>query len=159
MKHAKAVFVAFICAVAILFCIAVYGHDYNGNYISWGVDEFELFGLTQIELTQQFKNKLTFDWVNSRAYVGGSSSASRQFVLTFKDRRVCEVQRLLKDGAGCNLMGYSFTSKEAALRFCIEGLSDYGKLKPEEEKKLSSAKKMIIELEGTKNGSGKEKSK
>jgi len=147
VPRAKAIFATLSCTVAVLFALAAYGHDYNENYISWGVDEFELLGLTQSELSQQFKKKLTFDWVNGHACVGDSGSGSQQFVLTLKDSRVCEVQRLFIDGAGCNLKGPAFTSKKHALQFAIDGLSDYGKLKPEEEKKLAAAKKMLLELE------------
>ena len=85
MLNAKAVFLTLIFAVAFLFTLPAYGHEYNKGYISWGVDEFELLGLTQNELSQQFKNKLTFAQDYSHAGVDGSCDC-RQFVLTFQDK-------------------------------------------------------------------------
>jgi hypothetical protein len=147
MLNSKGIFVMVTCAVAAFFSVAAYGQEFDYNYISWGVDEFELFGLTKTELAQQFKNKLTFDWTNSRAYVGHSLSSPRLFILTLKDKRVSEVQRVVRDPAGCNLEGPLFTSKEAALRFAINGLSELGKLRPEEENKHAVAKQTLIEIE------------
>jgi hypothetical protein len=150
MRNAKAIFGTLICAVIVLFTAAAYGHEYNQGYISWGVDEFELFGLNQSELSQQFKNKLTFDQDYTHAWLGRGIGGSHQFLLTFKNNRVCEVQRQLRDGAGCNLMGCVFSSKEEALRFTIDGLSKLSPLTPEEVKTLAVAKKMLLEIERAK---------
>ncbi len=150
MPNAKAIVGSLIYTLVVLFSAAAYAEESDCSYIFWGVDEFELFGLTKNELSQQFKNKLTFDWANSRAYVGGSRRSSRQFILTIKDQRVSEVQRVKRDPAGCNLEGPLFTSKEAALRFTIEGLSGLNPLRPEEIKKLATAKRDLIEIERAK---------
>jgi hypothetical protein len=151
---AKAVIAMLACAVAALFTCAAYGHQYNKGYISWGVDEFELFGLTKSELSQQFKKRLSFDIDYSHAYVGDICRC-QQFNLIFKNKRVCAAQRQLQDGAGCNLMGTEFTSKEQALRFAIDGLSELNGIRPEEEKTLATAKKLLLEIERTKARKGR----
>jgi hypothetical protein len=146
MPNAKVVFASFACAASLMVTNAVHSHEHNCGYVSWGVDEFELFGMTKSDISQQFKDKLTFDPDENRVSVDGWG----HFLLTYRDKHVSEVQRQKRDPAGCDLRGPQLTSKEQALRFAIDGLSEITGLRPDEVKKLAIAKKMLLEIERNK---------
>ena len=147
MREVKAFVGALICAVTFQLTAEAFDHEHNRGYISWGVDEFEFFGLTKSELSQKFKAKLAFDKDYSHAGFNASCLECRGFVLTFKNNRVTEVQRQLRDGAGCNLLGYVFSTKEAALHWTIDGLAKLSPLTADEKARLAVAKKSLLEIE------------
>jgi len=102
---------------------SVTAHDLHARYVSWGVDEYELFGLTKGELKKSFKNTVFFneDFTNGRLCREGDYGP--QFILTFENGHVSSVQRMFIDGGGCHIMGPILESKKEALQFSIEGLS------------------------------------
>jgi len=123
----------------------------EAKYVSWGVDEYEFFGLSKQQLAAQFKGKLSFSKDFSRALFGRFEAChsydGATFNLFFEGNKVSRVQRVF---VGCNgtLEGPVFESKQAALRFAVDGLTPAAKrgaLKPAELKKLESARKMLME--------------
>lgn len=123
----------------------------QAKYVAWGVDEYEFFGLTKQQLASQFKGKLTFAPDFSRAVFGRFEAChsydGATFKLFFDGNKVSKVQRVF---VGCNETqeGPVFESKQAALKFAIDGLApaaQRGLLKSDEMKKLSAAKKMLLE--------------
>lgn len=116
------------------------------NYIPWGVDEYEFFGLTKPQLAEKFKNKLVFENDYQKAifktFKGCHSYDGASFSLSFENGKVSKVQRIF---LGCNetLQGEVFESKDAALRYAINELGKYekrGSLRPDEAKKLQAAR-------------------
>ena len=60
----------FSLVLAILVCLGLsmasaHNHLETG-YVPWGVDEYELFGLSKLELAKKFKDKLHFN--NDKPY-------------------------------------------------------------------------------------------
>lgn len=117
-----AVFIASIISVSAPASAA----DKIGTYTDWGVDEYEFFGLTKIEVEKKFKGKLCFHAGFERVHFQGGSGLNYlgpTFCLHFKDGKVASVQGIFE---GCRDTFYRplLTSKEAALKFAIAGLSD-----------------------------------
>jgi hypothetical protein len=138
-------------ALALSMTAQIPGICAEAKYVSWGVDEYEFFGLTKQQLTAQFKGKLTFAKDFSRAVFGRFEAChsydGATFKLFFDGNKVSRVQRVF---VGCNETqeGPLFESKQAALKFAIDGLTPdakRGALKPAELKKLESARKMLME--------------
>lgn len=125
--------------------IAQYCHHHTG-YVSWGVDEYELFGLTEAELTQKFKGTLRYDKTDSHAYFNKGSNGGPQFILTFIDKRVSKVRRLFIDGAGCHIKGPIISSKKEALEFSIDGLTKMPARAKDDEQRLKEAKELLRKL-------------
>lgn len=121
---------------------------YQTGYISWGVDEFELFGLTRDEL--ESKLGLHFDAEKSEASIkpsgpeGGWPVAG--FHVTFQDGKVASVQRVFKDGAGCRILGPELKSQKEALKFSIQGLESHEELDQKDQAKLASARSLLRSL-------------
>ncbi len=123
-----------------------------GHYTPWGIDEYELFGLTRAELASKFKNKLFFKDDFHRAEMcqegTGLGYQGPVFNLNFKNDRVDSVQGVFE---GCT-KAYSrpiFTSKEAALRYAVDELSRMPN--PAEQQKLAKAKAALEELQPSKS--------
>jgi hypothetical protein len=121
------------------------------KYVSWGVDEYEFFGLTKPQLAVKFKGKLSFAPDYSRALFGRFEAChsydGATFKLFFDGDKVSKVQRVF---IGCNETqeGPVLESKQAALRFAIDGLTPIekrGALKPAELKKLAAARQMLVQ--------------
>jgi hypothetical protein len=126
---------------------ADYGHSHlEAKYVPWGIDEYELFALTQPELLQKFKNKLEFDKDFSHARFDHDSTSGPQFLLTITDGHVTGVQRMFIDGGGCHIMGPVLTSKKEALQFSIDGLSHSSTRDQQDNDRLASARKLLREI-------------
>ena len=126
----------------------VIAHDLHARYVSWGIDEYELFGLTKDQLKKDFKNKLFFNGDFSDAHFCPDGDAGPQFLLKFENDHVSQVQRMFIDGGGCHIMGPILESKKEALQFSIDGLSSnpYG-CDEADHKRLLSAKTLLKGLE------------
>lgn len=118
-----------------------HNHHQTG-YVSWGIDEFELFGLTKEELSKKFKGLLHISEIG--AAVAFDDGRSGHFHLEFdKDAKVNSVQRVFIDGAGCEIFGPFLASKRQALEFTINGLKDVPHLDKDDSAKLAIARKLI----------------
>lgn len=112
------------------------------DYVPWGTDEFELFGLTRPELAKKFKNVLEFDRDYEVAYLT-SNSGGPQFLLSFTNNKVSKVQRMFIDGGGCRIMGPVLNSKREAAEFSKDGLEEIANIKEPQLSKLAQAKKCL----------------
>ncbi len=118
---------------------------FKTGYVSWGIDEFELFGLTKKKLDEKFKDKMHFRGADSAAVWNDGRSA--QFRLAFgDDDKVASVQRIFIDGAGCEIKGPLITSKKEALDFSVDGLSKLGNLDKADQSKLEAAQALLKDL-------------
>lgn len=126
----------------------------SAGYVPWGVDEYELFGLTKQELVAKFKGKLQFSEDGTRAMFGAVEACHTYDGPTFKlsfdpeNKRVSSVQRIFV-GCTSTQFGPIFDRKQDALGFAISGLSQLAKrgtLKPAELTKLNAAQKMLAQL-------------
>jgi len=122
------------------------GHSLDAKYVPWGIDEYELFGLTKSALAQKFKGKLQFNEGFTNAWFFNDKGGPK-FLLTFEDGCVATVGRVFVDGAGCNLTGPVLSSKRAALQFSIHGLLQISKRTVKEQQKVESAEEMLREIE------------
>lgn len=122
------------------------------NYVPWGVDEYEFFGLTKPQLAEKFKGKLIFDKefekATFRSFKGCHTYDGASFKLSFENGKVSKVQRIF---LGCTETqeGTVFESKETAVRYAVEELSIYekrGSLRPNEVKELQSARAELQKL-------------
>jgi hypothetical protein len=119
-------------------------HHQTG-YVPWGIDEFELFGLTKQELDEKFKGELHVQ-VEDSAAVWNDDRPGRFHLAFDKDDNVTTVQRVFIDGAGCEIRGPRLTSKKEALRFSVDGLSNLDHLDQEEQSKLATAQALLKDL-------------
>ncbi len=133
----------------VLSTTATYADNHHETgYVPWGTDEFELFDLTQPELTKEFKNTLEFDDKFTHAWFNHNHNGP-QFLLTFSNGKVSKVERLFIDGGGCHIEGPTLTSKREALKFSIDGLTQLHSSVPQFKEKLASAQKSLRSMEGT----------
>jgi hypothetical protein len=147
---AKSTLVAFI---ALILQLPAFAHSLQANYIPWGVDEYEFFGLTTPELAKDFKGKMEFEQYYTRAYFPGYRHAGfgqPQFELTFDKGKVVRVRRLLVDGAGCNIEGPNLSSKKEALLFSVDGLTKLANRDRNDDARLKAAKQMLAEIDNAK---------
>lgn len=114
------------------------------DYVPWGIDEFELFGLTKKEIGVKSKGELQFNEEDSSAQWKDGRSAHFQVAFD-KDGKIISVQRVFVDGAGCLMRGPLFTSIKQALQFSVDGLSKREHLDLAEKEKLSTAKALLDE--------------
>lgn len=132
-----------ILLFALLTLVPASAH--STGYVSWGIDEYELFDLTKPELLQRFKNKMTFTQDFSSARI---KNFGAQFILTFRDGRVSSVKRLFIDGAGCHLYGPELNSKREALAFSFNGLSTAQMpLDKKDQTRLATVKALLAQLD------------
>lgn len=122
-----------------------YCHHQTG-YVSWGIDEYELFGLTEEEIAEKFKGQLHYDKADHHAKFY-SNGYGPQFIVTFTDKHVSAVQRLFIDGAGCNILGPVLSTKKTALEFSIDGLSKMSTRARDDEQRLRTARELLRKLE------------
>ncbi|RTL40900.1 MAG: hypothetical protein EKK48_15095 [Candidatus Melainabacteria bacterium] len=132
----------FFCISPIAVVYAQSHHD--TGYVSWGTDEFELFGLTKAQLTKKFKGELEFDQNFETAWLSPKHTGP-QFILSFSNGKVIAVQRMFVDGMGCHIMGPILKSQKEAARFSIEGLTENPKPNLKDQAKLALAKKELAD--------------
>ena len=119
--------------------------DLETAYTPWGIDEYELYGLTKEELKQKFERNLHFNYDYSEAVFYGGKNP--RFELTFdNDKKVATIQRIFIDGDGCHLKGPVLKSKQAALEFAVDGLLKISKLTEKEQLNLAIARKSLADL-------------
>lgn len=95
----------------------VLAHDHlKAEYVPWGIDEYQLFGLTKTELSKQYKNEVHFNHELTEAYLTSESYGPR-FLLTYENNHVTAVQRMFIDGGGCHIMGPILKSKRSTKIF------------------------------------------
>ena len=117
------------------------------TYVPWGIDEYELFGLTRAEILQKYKGQLGFDKETGRVFFGDRNSTGYgrpQFELTYAHDRVVGVKRLFIDGAGCLIWGPGLNSKKDALNFSINGLMQTNR-DAKDEARLKEARRQLAE--------------
>lgn len=137
-------------SLALSSSLAALAHDLEARYVPWGIEEYELIGLTKEELTTRFNGKLFFDKQFTHAWFRESANKGPQFLLTFSKGTTSSIQRLFIDGAGCHIIGPVFESKAEAMKFAIDGLSTTnGKLTKAEQTKLSALKHDLQLIEKT----------
>jgi hypothetical protein len=121
------------------------GHSHHETgYVSWGIDEFELFGLTKEEAAEKFKGRLSLSEEDTA--VTFDDGHCGHFHLSFnKDKRIDGVQRVFIDGAGCEIFGPYLGSKRSALEFSINGLTQNEHLDKDDTTKLATARKLLEE--------------
>lgn len=99
----------------------------QNGYTPWGIDEYELFGLTKQQLSQQFKGKLFFsnDWSEAKMNEHGTGLGyeGATFKLKFADGRVSGVHGVFK-GCTANYERPEFSNKREALQYAITNLSN-----------------------------------
>ncbi len=118
---------------------------FKTGYVSWGIDEFELFGLTKQSVDKKFPGVLHFKAGDSSAVWNDGRTA--HFKLSFgEDGKVAAVQRIFIDGAGCEIKGPLLTSKKQALDFSVDGLSKLGHLDQGDQSKLETAQALLKDL-------------
>ena len=138
-----------IILISLLFWIGpAFSHDHlKADYVPWGIDEYEVLGLTKTELAKDFKNKLHFNKEFTEAYLTSQSYGPR-FLLTYDHDHINTVQRMFIDGCGCHIMGPLLSSKVDALKFSIDGLTALpGGGDKQDHEKLAFAKKLLNSIE------------
>jgi len=126
-------------------------HSLVATYVPWGVDEYELIGLTRADITKKFKD-LGFEDEKSRIYFvdyNRPGFGRPGFVVTFADGKIATIKRLFIDGGGCNIVGPVFKTKKEALNFTIEGLSHQANISPKSAARLKEARRTLAELDGS----------
>lgn len=119
------------------------------QYVSWGVDEYELFGLSKEELDAKYKESMRFTPNYSKAVMSDAKNECKTFVgptfrLTYNaDGKVVAVQRCF-EACGKDFVGPQLNSKKEALQFAIQGLANTKNAKDQE--KLKSAKAELAKL-------------
>ena len=148
VKHVNPILKVTAALACVLFLSSLaYGHSHlEADYVPWGVDEYELFGLTKSDLCKNFKGKLDFDEQFTHAHLSGYPGP--QFLLTFAGDRVSIVRRMFIDGGGCHIMGPILKSKKEALIFSIDGLSKlpHGGDKADRER-LACARRLLGDIQ------------
>lgn len=121
------------------------------QYTPWGVDEYQLLGLTKEELSKKFKDKLFFSEKYDRAAFSQSGTGlgyqGAVFKLSFRKGRVASVQGVF-EGCKQDFERPRFNSKEVAIKYAIKGLSSYTGEK--EKKSLSKARQALAKLKRSK---------
>ncbi len=153
MKRHLTIIISLAITVALSSCTAHRDEqaklpDSPTNYVSWGVDEFELFGLTKDELEAKYKDRIHFAPNYSKAIMNDAKNNCKTFVgptfrLRYNDGKVVAVQRVF-EACGKDFTGPVFESKKEALEFAIKGLT--GAKDPKDQEKLASAKEALEKL-------------
>ncbi len=138
--------VIFVCI--LLWTTPAFSHDHlKAEYVPWGIEEYQLFGLSKSELIKQFKGELHFNKEFTEGYMTSLSYGPR-FLLTYDHDRVTKVQRMFIDGYHCHIMGPVLNSKTDALKFSIEGLAKLPNGGDKQDQaRMISAKKLLDKLE------------
>jgi hypothetical protein len=132
--------------LSLLFCSVGTALAQVARYSSWGIDEYELFGLTKQQLATKFKSRAEFRENFKRFCIAPQKGACAgydgpTFELTFENNKVSKIQRIFM---GCKetQWGPLLTSKEGALRYFVSSMNDIarsGPLRPDEVVKLKAA--------------------
>lgn len=125
-------------------------HSLDASYVSWGVDEDELFGLTKADLAKKYKGTLGFDESESRVFFvdyNRSGFGRPGFIVTFSDGKIATVKRLFIDGAGCYIVGPVCKTKKEALQFIVDGLSKDTNRNPADDARLKEVRKRLAALD------------
>lgn len=123
--------------------------DSDTPYVSWGVDEYELFGLTKEELDSKYKGKMKFAPNFSKAILSDAKNECKSFIgptfrLTYNDEgKVVAVQRCF-EACGKDFVGPQLDTKKEALEFTVNGLA--GTKNAKDLEKLASAKNELAKL-------------
>jgi hypothetical protein len=155
----KIIQLSFIIICMLLNIAPAFSHDHlKAEYVPWGVDEYELFGLTKDQLSKEFKNKLHFNNDFTEAYISFPNFGPR-FLLTYDKSHVTTVQRMFIDGCGCHIMGPILSSKVDALQFSIKGLSSLpnGGDKQDHQRMLAAQKLLDSYVPAQKSNIGRSK--
>jgi len=118
-------------------------------YVSWGIDEYELFGLSKEELDSKYKSKMRFTPNFSKAIISDAKNECKTFVgptfrLTYDNNgKVVAVQRCF-EACGKDFVGPELNSKKEALQFAVNGLT--GTKNAKDQEKLASAKDELAKL-------------
>ncbi len=153
-KNIFSVFLAFGLVFSLSSCFAkrpVDGKypDSDTQYVSWGVDEYELFGLTKEELDSRYKDQMRFAPNYSKAIMSDAKNECKTFVgPTFRlnydnEGKVVSVQRCF-EACGQDFVGPQLNSKKEALEYAIKGLT--GTKNEKDQKKLAAAKDELSKL-------------
>jgi hypothetical protein len=145
----------FIAAAAfILCCLPSFAEDV-AKYASWGIDEYEFFGLTKQQVVQKFKNKVTFRENYQRICIApqpGSCAGydGPTFQVTYENGKVAKVQRIFM---GCKETQYGpvFSDKNAAMRYFISSMKEFAKtgpLRPDEQVKFKATQAALSGANG-----------
>jgi hypothetical protein len=121
-------------------------HSLIAKYVSWGVDEYELYGLTRDDIAKRYKGVLELDPGDDVVHFAGLRKpclGQPSFVVTFADGKIIKVKRLFIDGAGCKIWGPLLTSKRDALRFSVDGLKEMEARSPKDEARLKEAQRLL----------------
>ncbi|MDX2107194.1 MAG: hypothetical protein SFY67_12405 [Candidatus Melainabacteria bacterium] len=123
--------------------------DSPTNYVSWGIDEYELFGLSKKELDTKYKDKMRFVPNFSKAIMSDAKNECKTFVgptfrLTYDDQgKIVAVQRCF-EACGKDFVGPQLNTRKEALEFAINGLT--GTKNAKDQEKLASAKAELAKL-------------
>lgn len=123
--------------------------DSNAAYVSWGIDEYELFGMTKEELDSKYKGQMKFTSNFSKAIMSDAKNECKTFVgptfrLTYNDEgKVVAVQRCF-EACGKDFVGPQLGTKKEALEFAVNGLT--GTKNAKDLEKLASAKNELAKL-------------
>lgn len=137
-----------VIILAILFALASLGcRADDAKYASWGIDEYEFFGLTKQQVVQKFKSKVVFRENYQRICIApqaGSCSGydGPTFQLTYENGKVAKVQRVF---IGCKETQYGpvFSTKTAAIKYFVSSMNELAKrstLRPDEQAKLKAVR-------------------
>lgn len=121
-------------------------HSLVAKYVSWGVDEYELYGLNRDDIAKRYKGVLELDPGDDIVHFAGLRKpclGQPSFVVTFVDGRIAKVKRLFIDGAGCKIWGPLLPSKRDALKFSVDGLKEMEARSPKDEARLKEAQRLL----------------
>jgi hypothetical protein len=124
-------------------------HSLVATYVSWGVDEDELIGLSKADIANKFKGVLGFDEQESRIFFvdyNRPGFGRPGFLVTFANGKVATIKRLFIDGGGCHIVGPLFQTKQEALKFISDGLSAQTNRSAKEESRLKEVRKKLAAL-------------
>lgn len=160
LRLSAAIATILIVTAFLSFRPAAYGQpEKESKYVNWGVDEYELFGLTRSELSRKFKGRLFFDKDHAVARLcetgTGLGYAGPTFRLKFSNGTVSSVQGVF-EGCTANYFRPPFDSKEAAINYAVEGLKASG---ASAQIKLEEAKRELAKEKAPASGKTKEISK
>lgn len=144
MRQAAILVILFVFAT-----VSCWAND--AKYASWGIDEYEFFGLTKQQVVQKFKSKVTFRENYQRICIApqpGSCAGydGPTFQLTYENGKVAKVQRVF---IGCKETQYGpvFSTKDAAIRYFVSSMTELAKrskLRPDEQAKLKAVQAELV---------------
>lgn len=146
--HVAEVF-GLIMAIVFSFHNSQYSQAQNTvGYSSWGIDEYELFGLTPSEIASKFGQWASLSSNEQTLTINNPITCSTKcFFLRYKGGRVCSVKRQFSAPYdGILNIGPELQSKEAALEYKINAVTSWKTSDQETAKQLAEAKKILADL-------------